>query len=449
MCFADSFALTESENRISYAHELHVQNFVSVNVNQRTITPVTGLRSAFFYAFIACFRVFGGFMSQISLKTSLIKMGSALFLSYMSVALALPVVSVYTDKELGFSNLLGGIAVGIAFVSTIFSRKYAGRFADTVSSKKCTMIGLGLYAASAVICLLSTASVFPLWLSFAVLLLGRLILGIGESMTMVGFCSWHFSIIGNQHSGRILAVVGMAMYGSFAAGGPIGLALYNRFGFNAVMYASMILPFIGFLMLRNNPAAAVHKTSQPREPFFRVIYMIWKHGAVVCMQGVGFAVIGAFISLYFTNMGWSHAGLGLTCFGAGFVVVRIFCGGLPDKIGGVRVAMVSLFVETAGQAALWLAPDAGFALAGALLTGIGCSMVFPSMGVEAIKRVPAHLRATALGGFAAFQDIAYAFSAPLAGILADSLGYRSVFMLGTVMAALGILTVVSMNMENR
>lgn len=392
---------------------------------------------------------FGGFMSQVSLRMSLIKMGLALFLSYLSVALALPVVSLYTGKELGFSNMSGGIAVGIAFVSTIFSRKYAGRFADTVSSKRCTIIGLGLYMVSAAICLLSNISLFPSWLSFAVLLVGRLILGIGESMAMVGFCSWHFSTIGHQHSGRILAVVGMAMYGSFAAGGPIGLALYDRFGFDAVMYASIILPFLGFMMLRNNPSAAVHTSAKPRESFLKIIYMIWKHGTAVCMQGVGFAVIGAFISLYFASMGWSYTGMGLTCFGTGFVLVRIFCSGLPDKIGGVKVALVSLFIETVGQALLWLAPDVRFALTGALLTGMGCSMVFPSMGVEAIKRVPSHLRATALGGFAAFQDIAYAFSAPLAGVFADSFGYRSVFMLGTAAAVLGILTIFSISTENQ
>jgi predicted MFS family arabinose efflux permease len=72
------------------------------------------------------------------------------------------------------------------------------------------------------------------------------------------------------------------------------------------------------------------------------------------------------------------------------------------------------------------------------LTGFGCSMVFPSMGSEVIKQVPAHLRATAMGGFAAFQDLAYGATAPLVGLLADSSGYSSVFLIGGLAATLGL-----------
>jgi MFS family permease len=169
----------------------------------------------------------------------------------------------------------------------------------------------------------------------------------------------------------------------------------------------------------------------------------------VGLQGVGFAALGAFFSLYFLSRGWRYAGLGLTCFGVGFVLIRILCGHLPDKIGGTRVAIVSLVVEACGQYLLWLAPGPEVALVGALLTGLGCSMVFPSMGSEVVKQVPPQLRGTAIGGFAAFQDLAYGATGPLVGLLADSAGYSSVFLIGGLAATLGLWMTIRAHQRTR
>ena len=262
------------------------------------------------------------------------------------------------------------------------------------------MRGLLLYAAASAICLVAGATGDPAW-AFALLIAGRLVLGLGESMAIVGMLSWNIALLGPQRSGTVFSLVGASLYGAFALGGPLGLLCFGQFGFTGLMLLCSPLPLLGWLMVCRMPAV-VPASARPGVSFLRVLGSIWRQGAIVGFQGVGFAAIGAFISLYFTSRGWQHAGLALTCFGIGFVLVRLFFGHFPDRLGGMRVAAVSLGVAAGGQLALWLAPSAEIALAGAFLTGTGCSLVYPSMGVEVIRKVQPELRGTAVGGFAIF-----------------------------------------------
>ena len=54
------------------------------------------------------------------------------------------------------------------------------------------------------------------------------------------------------------------------------------------------------------------------------------------------------------------------------------------------------------------------------------------------EHIPPQSRGTALGGFVAFQDIAYGISGPITGVLAARAGYPSVFLVGAVATLVGI-----------
>ena len=368
----------------------------------------------------------------------LLVLTAVLFISYLCVAMPLPVVPVFVTGQLGYGNAWAGLGVGIAFFATIVTRGYAGSLSDRRGAKVALARGLVLYVVGALISLAAgVLSGTPLT-AFLVLLAGRLLLGLGESLVGIGVVAWGVDVVGLDRSSRVLALLGAAIYGALAVGGPVGLAVFERFGFAGAMAISAIVPCIGLLMIWRMAGAAGHPDAA-RPSFWSVIGRIWWHGSIVGLQGIGFAAIGAFFVLYFLDRHWGYAGLGLTAFGGGFVLVRFLCGHLPDRVGGLPVAIGSLAIEAVGQALIWSAPTPAVALAGAFLTGLGCSMIFPSMGREVVRLIEPHLRGTALGGFSAFQDLAYGLTGPLAGLLADRAGYDSVFLIGAAAATCGLI----------
>ena len=66
---------------------------------------------------------------------------------------------------------------------------------------------------------------------------------------------------------------------------------------------------------------------------------------------------------------------------------RMVFGGWPDRFGGARVAGWSLVIECLGKTkSYWGWPPAPeVALVGAVLTGVPKWLVFPALGIEAVK----------------------------------------------------------------
>jgi len=360
---------------------------------------------------------------------------AALFCGYLCVGLPLPVIPLFVHDKLGFSNLTVGLVIGIQFLATVLTRGYAGRLTDHHGGKRSALQGALVCAFGGMLYFISAKPSLSPWTSLAIVVAGRLAAGFGESQFVTGCVSWSIASVGPQRAGMSMSWTGIAMFAALAIGAPIGMFLYQSYGLQAAMIACIVAPLI---------AAAIALGAVPyatpagvRLPFYRVIGQILREGLGLMLQGVGLAGLTTFASLYFGARGWSHAGVVMTAFGIGFISIRVVLGHLPDKTSGYRVAMCSLVVEALGQVMLWQAPDEMVALIGALVTGLGCALVFPALGVQALKRVLPANRGSAMGAFVAFLDIAYGVSGPIAGFVAGQFGYAQVYLFGGVCALLG------------
>ncbi|WP_083265377.1 arabinose transporter [Sinorhizobium alkalisoli] len=366
---------------------------------------------------------------------------AALFCGYLAVGLPLPVIPLFVHDKLGFSTFVVGLVIGIQFLATVLTRGYAGRLTDQHGGKRSALQGAAVSALAGLLYFVAAMPGLSPTVSLAIIIVGRLAAGLGESQFVTGCVSWSIASVGPERAGLSMSWTGIAMFAALAIGAPVGMLLYQSYGLEAAMIACVVAPLLA-------AAIALRETSYatpagPRLPFYKVIGQIWREGLGLMLQGVGLSGLTAFASLYFAARHWDNAGLVMTAFGVGFIFVRVVLATLPDRMSGYRVALWSLVIEVIGQAMIWLAPNDVVALAGALVTGLGCALIFPALGVEALKRVLPANRGSAMGAFVAFLDIAYGISGPVAGVIAGQFGYAAVYLFGAGCALAGAALVVT------
>lgn len=359
----------------------------------------------------------------------------ALFCGYLAVGLPLPVIPLFLHAQLGFSAPVVGLVIGIQFAATVLTRGYAGRITDQYGGKRSALQGAAACTLAGLLYVVAAVPGLPVMASLTVVVIGRLVAGFGESQFVTGCVSWSIASVGPQRAGMSMSWTGIAMFAALAVAAPVGMLLYQSFGLEAAMFACIAAPLVAAVIVARETSYSI--PSGPRLPFHKVVGQIWREGFGLMLQGVGLSGLTAFASLYFAARGWGNAGLVMTAFGIGFILIRIVLGFLPDRIGGYRVAAISLVIEAIGQALIWLAPNEVAALAGAFVTGLGCALIFPALGVEVLKRVPPANRGSAMGAFVAFLDIAYGLSGPIAGGVATQFGYPAVYLFGALCALAG------------
>lgn len=364
------------------------------------------------------------------------------FAEFFAMGLPLPVLPLQVHDALGFGAFAVGLVVSAQSWATLLTRHAAGTRTDVQGPGDGARLGLGVSVAAGVVVaassLLANATA-----SVAVLLVGRALLGLGESLVVTSALGWGIALAGRERSGQVMAWVGIAMYGALAAGAPLGAALHGAAGFTGVAFAAAAAPALGLVAMK--ALRPVAPTGGARLPLHRVARLIWLPGAGLALSALGFGAIAAFSTLRFQERGWPHAALAMTAFGAAYVLARLVFARLPDRFGGARVALGSTAVVGLGQLLSWFAGSAGQAVLGAAVTGLGFSLVFPAFGVEAVAHVPPQNRGAALGAYAACFDLALGVGVPLLGLAAGQMGYGSTFALGAAGAATAFLAAAALS----
>lgn len=377
-------------------------------------------------------------MSSRQIFMQIIGYVSFSFIGYLLIGLPLAILPIFITKTLGFTELVAGIVISLQYVTTFILRGYAGKIVDTKGPKPAVLLSMSLFILAGVLLYLCYFTRNNHFLSLAILVLARLVTGAAEGMVGGSPINWVILKIGQQHTAKAISYNGVASYGALAIGAPLGVILNQYFGLGFIGLFSIVCAIIGYFLARikENILTAVSKVPQP---FISVLKTVAPFGICLALAGLGFGGISNFITLYYDFYNWSNAALCLSVFSLLFIVGRLFFNSSINTLGGLKVGIICMIVETIGLLILFSAPNSFIALIGAGITGIGFSLVFPAMGVEAVALVSDNSKGAALAAYGLFIDISLGITGPLIGGVISLFGMSNLFGFCSLFVFIGLL----------
>ncbi len=363
---------------------------------------------------------------------TLLPTAAIVFVAFLVIGLGMPVLPLYVHQQLGLGMFIVGLVGGATFAASLLSRFFAGNQTDTRGAKRTIVTGLLMATASGAFYYGSMRFAGDPGMSVTILLLGRALLGAADSFIVAAALSWGLSLVGPRNTGTVMALVGTAIYFAYAVGAPAGSMLYGRYGFTAIAIGTTVVPLAALLLVA--PLRAIPTQPHVRPAFAEVFDAIKLPGLGLALSCIGFGAITTFIPLFIASRGWGSTWIAFMTLSAAFVIGRLAFGSLPDRIGGAKVALACVLVQAAGQAVIWLATGSVLMLAGIALTGIAYALVYPSFGVEAVRRAPPQSRGLAMAAYTACLDLALGIANPVLGAIAGKAGLSSVFLISALVA---------------
>src|SRR4030095_1747696 len=169
----------------------------------------------------------------------------------------------------------------------------------------------------------------------------------------------------------------------------------------------------------------------------RELRPLWLLGTVFSIVLTAFFV---FIKRFVDETGIGSVGLFFGAYTGAALVLRIFFGWLPDRVGPKRVLAPALAALTLGFAAMTFAQTQGSLVLAGVLCGIGHGFTFPILFGLVVSRTPEENRGSTLALFTALFDLGVLIGGPSFGLVIERFGFAAMYGLGGIALALGTVT---------
>lgn len=346
------------------------------------------------------------------------------FAYFMAMGALLPVLPRYVEDGLGGGSVAVGVTVGVFSLAAAALRPFAGRLGDLRGRRLLVVGGSALFGLS----VLSYSFVD----SLALLILVRLLTGIGEAAMWVGAATAVQDMAPDDRRGEAASYFSVALYAGLAFGPALGEWVLDRSGFDAVWYSAGGLALVAAVLGLATPRVIAHE----QQPFRLLHPTAIAPGFVLLLGLLPFVGFTAFLPLYGPEVGIDDVAPLFVLYGGLVLVIRVVGARLPDRLGWRRASTAALTVLGGAGIVLGLwAATAGVWLA-TLGLAMGMSLLFPALFSSMVSQVPEAERGQAVGTFSVFFDLASGIGPPVLGVIVALGSYRAGFA-AAGLAALG------------
>ncbi|MGP6170089.1 MFS transporter [Microbacterium sp. A204] len=367
-----------------------------------------------------------------------------------------PTIPLYVAEVLGGGSDISGMLISIASITAIVAMPLGGFLADRYGYRAVAITSILLSAAG--LALLATIPT----LSGAII--SRLLFGLGNAAAMSLTLTWLVGLTTSAQRGKGLSIFGLSVWLGLALGPQVAAGVNDLAGPQAVFLTCVALELVVCLLFVPLPSLAKALTSSAASfdaasptgspagrgmrALWEVFRAVWVPGSAAAAAWCGEGLILGFLIIHLGGAGIPATGIFgaasvFAVFAFSVVIARIVLARMPDRLGPLRSAAISLVLLCAGLTVLAFSGDFVVAALGAGLMGVGFSPLYPSLTMLAARGLRTNNRALGLGMFGSFTSVGFAGGALLGGLVLSIASSMWAFLIvaGLQLVALAVITI--------
>jgi MFS family permease len=345
------------------------------------------------------------------------------FFIFFGFQMTLPTLPLFV-KELGGSDQLIGVIVGIFTFSALVLRPYAGHALESKGRRFVYMTGLAIFVIS--------VSAFAFITSIAFLLIVRVIQGVGWGLSTTATGTIATDIVPAKRRGEGLGYFGLSGNIALAIGPGLGLALVGKISFMSLF---LICAAFGLVALLLSSKVRYKKVEEIPDKAVTPRFDIFEKTAIqpsilVLFITFTFGGIATFLPLHAIEQNVAGIEAYFLVYAVFLLISRTFAGRIYDKKGHLYVFLpgtVMIFIAMILLA--WL-PSTFILLLAAGLYGLGFGSVQPALQAWAVDKAAGNRKGMANATFFSFFDLGIGFGALTFGQIAFLFNYSTIYATG-------------------